>query len=101
MRFLYCLPFALLWLVLVHFVGEFPLPTLLALGGVIGGLLLALVSRWMAAVGARRRRRRVTRLLRARISDVAERLVLTPVRTELKAYAETGELLQRAAGNHR
>ena len=82
-------------------IGEFPLPTLMALGGVIGGLLLALVSRWIAAVGARRRRRRVTRLLRSRIAEVAERMVLAPVRTELKAYAETGELLQRAAGNHR
>jgi GTP-binding protein EngB required for normal cell division len=79
-------------------VGEIPLPTLLAIGGIVAGLLLALLSRWIAAWGARRRRRRVTRLLRGRIADVAERLVLTPVRTELKAYAETGELLHRAAG---
>jgi GTP-binding protein EngB required for normal cell division len=79
-------------------VGELPLPTLLAIGGVLGGLILALISRWIAAFGARRRRRRVTRVLRRRIADVAERLVLTPVREELKTYAETGELLQRAAG---
>ncbi len=78
--------------------GELPLPTVLAIGGIACGLLLALLSRWIAAVGARRRRRRVTRMLRSRIAEVADRMVLTPVRQELKAYTETGALLRRAAG---
>jgi energy-coupling factor transporter ATP-binding protein EcfA2 len=63
-----------------------PLPTLLLVGGLLAGLLLALLARLLALVGARRRRRRAESRLRAAVADVADDLVLTPVRGELAAY---------------
>ena len=61
---------ALRWLALLAFgsyarlpepqppeVGDFPVPTLLLLGGVLVGVLLALVCRWLVALTARSRLR--------------------------------------------
>ena len=69
-------------------VGALPLPTVLLIGGVLAGLLLALLARALAGLGARRRRRKAEARLRASVADVADALVLTPVRVELAAYAE-------------
>jgi hypothetical protein len=69
-------------------VGVLPLPTVLLLGGLLAGLLLALLARALARLGARRRRARAEARLRAAVADVAETLVLAPVRAELAAYAE-------------
>src|SRR5690606_41940377 len=54
---------------------ELPWPTLLALGGVVVGVLVALVSRAAAAVGGRRRAARARRRLRDAVGQVADRLV--------------------------
>lgn len=66
---------------------ELPWPTLLALGGVLVGVLLALLSRAAAAVGAQRRAARARRRLRAAVGEVADRLVRLPVGEELAALA--------------
>ncbi|MBD5787222.1 50S ribosome-binding GTPase [Cellulosimicrobium terreum] len=67
--------------------GELPWPTLLALGGALAGILLALVSRAAAAVGARRRAARVRRRLREAVGRVADELVRLPLSEELDALA--------------
>jgi len=79
-------------------VSSWPLPTLLTLGGVAAGLLLAALARTAAAVGARRRRRRAQARLRERITAVAEQRLLEPVQAELERYAEAREALTRARG---
>jgi hypothetical protein len=65
-----------------------PLPTVLLIGGLLAGLLLALLARMLAVLGARRRRARAEARLRESVADVAETLVLAPVRAELAAYSE-------------
>jgi GTP-binding protein EngB required for normal cell division len=68
-------------------VGVLPLPTVLLIGGLLAGLLLALLARSLAVLAARRRRARAEARLRESVADVAQTLVLTPVRAELAAYA--------------
>jgi GTP-binding protein EngB required for normal cell division len=64
----------------------FPVPTLMLVGGVAAGLLLALVCRFLVAATARSRARSADRRLRGAISGVSEELVVAPVRAELAAY---------------
>jgi hypothetical protein len=56
-----------------------PVPTLLLVGGLLAGLLLALVSRPLVNAGARRRARQVHRRLTDRVAEVADTEVLTPL----------------------
>jgi GTP-binding protein EngB required for normal cell division len=74
----------------------FPVPVVLLLGGVVLGLLLALLCRYLVSATARSRARAADRRLRSSISAVAEELVVTPVRTELAAYDEVRESLAHA-----
>nr|WP_101523912.1 YfjP family GTPase [Nocardioides houyundeii] len=67
----------------------FPVPTLLLLGGVGLGILLALLCRVLVSLTARRRARSADRRLREAIGQVSEELVIEPVRTELAAYSAT------------
>ncbi len=78
-------------------VGVLPVPFVLLAGGLLLGVLLALVSAWLAAVGARRRGRAVDRRLREAIATVADDEVLAPVRRVLERHAATREALARAA----
>ncbi|WP_020018160.1 dynamin family protein [Promicromonospora sukumoe] len=64
-----------------------PWPTLLVLGGVLLGLLLALVCRVFGALGARRRAMAARRRLRQSVGKVADRLVREPVGEELARLA--------------
>ncbi|GAB4083832.1 50S ribosome-binding GTPase [Myceligenerans cantabricum] len=64
---------------------QVPWPTLLVLGGLLLGVLVALVSRVLAAIGARRRAAAARRRLRASVAQVADRLVRLPVGEELAA----------------
>ncbi len=76
-------------------VGELPVPTALLLGGVLLGLLLALLSGRVNAFGARRRAARVRRRLAARVREVADKAVLGPVAEELSVRARLTAALAR------
>jgi GTP-binding protein EngB required for normal cell division len=67
-------------------VGRVPVPTLLLVGGALAGVLLALLARRLAAVGARRRGRAARRRLRKRVEEVAEQRVLAPIEEELSIH---------------
>jgi GTP-binding protein EngB required for normal cell division len=56
-----------------------PLPTLLLVGGLLAGLLLALLSRPLVHAGARRRARQARRRLTERVAEVAEAEVSEPL----------------------
>ena len=77
-------------------VGSVPLPTLLLVGGVALGLLLALVCRFLVAATARRRARAADRRLRGAVRKVSEELVIEPVQNELRAYTTVRTGLDRA-----
>ena len=64
-----------------------PLPTLLVAGGLLAGLLLALVCRPLVALRARRRARTADRRLRAAVREVADDEVLVPM-AEVERDAE-------------
>ena len=64
-----------------------PWPTLMVLGGLALGLLLALVCRVFGGLGARRRAMGARRRLRQSVGVVADRLVRTPVDEELAQLA--------------
>ena len=74
-----------------------PVPTLMLLGGVTAGLLLALACRLLVRWSARSKARSADRRLRGAITDVAERMVLEPIETELAAYRTTRDGLAVAA----
>ncbi|GAA4625893.1 GTPase [Cellulomonas oligotrophica] len=66
--------------------GPLPAPTVLALGGVLLGLLLALVGRVAAGVHARGRAARARRRLHAAVGEVARRHVVGPVAAEVARW---------------
>ncbi|MEV6599108.1 GTPase [Actinoplanes sp. NPDC051346] len=74
-------------------VGEVPLPTLLLLGGLILGLLLAALLRPIVSAGAKRAGRRAEQRLRASVTEVGREYVVAPVREVLNAYAQAREAL--------
>ncbi|MDO5711112.1 MAG: 50S ribosome-binding GTPase [Micrococcales bacterium] len=76
--------------------GYVPVPTLLAVVGPLGGLLLAGWSRVFARMGARRRSRTIALRLRERISAVAQTQLLQPVRTILARHRTTRQHLDAA-----
>lgn len=65
----------------------FPIPTLLLLGGIGLGVLLALVCRVLVSLTARRRARAADKRLRDAISSVSDELVVQPMQAELAAYS--------------
>ena len=77
--------------------GVVPVPLVLLVGGLLGGLLLALVSRWLARIGARRRGRVMDARLRASIDGVAGTEIVQPVERVLERHAATRLALSRAA----
>ena len=74
-------------------------PTLLALGGALAGLLIALAARLVNGSGARRRARRAERALRARVAETAGELVVGPVEAELAARARLCRAVALARGD--
>jgi len=73
-----------------------PWPTLMLLGGVLAGVLLALVCRALVAWTARRRARAADRRLRRAISEVSAELVVEPVQGVLTDYAAVRAGLEKA-----
>jgi GTPase Era involved in 16S rRNA processing len=74
-------------------VGPVALPTLLLVGGILGGSLLALLCRVLVGITARSRARAADRRLRAGINAVAQELVLSPLQVELASYSTVREQL--------
>jgi hypothetical protein len=74
-----------------------PLPTLLLVGGLLAGALLALVVRPFVALRARRRRRAADRRLRIAVDAVAEEQLLAPM-ADLRADAARFRAAVTAAG---
>ncbi len=83
--------------------GRLPAPTVLVLGGVLAGLLLAGLSRIGVVVGATRRERAARAALRRSVTAVTKELVVQPVQAELDRYARARAALDRAHrdGAHR
>jgi GTP-binding protein EngB required for normal cell division len=74
----------------------FPVPTLMLVGGVALGILLALCCRLLVRLTARRRARAADKRLRSAISVVSRELVVEPVEAELVAYTRVREGLSTA-----
>ncbi len=75
-----------------------PAPTVLAVGGVLAGLLLAGLARIGVEVGARRRTAKARQSLRAAIAKVTGELVIEPVKAEQSRYESARLALERARG---
>jgi hypothetical protein len=73
-----------------------PLPTLLLVGGLLAGALLALLSRPFVRLGARRRGRRARRRLLDRVADVARSEVSEPLADARADHARFCAAVQRA-----
>jgi GTP-binding protein EngB required for normal cell division len=73
-----------------------PIPTLMLLGGVVLGVVLAVLSRLLTTLGARRKARAVERRLRAAVAEVTDELVIDPIEAEIAAYRRTREGLAAA-----
>ena len=76
--------------------GQLPAPTVLVLGGILAGLLLAGASRVGVVVGAGRRERAARAALRRSVAGVTNELVVQPVQAELDRYARARSALERA-----
>ena len=79
-------------------VGVLPVPTLLLGAGLVLGALTALMTRWLAAVGARRRRSVVGARLRDAVTAVAHQRIVEPVAVVLERHRLTRERLDAARG---
>lgn len=79
-------------------VGPFATPFLLLVGGLLGGLLLAAIARWLARIGARKRAALVDKRLRRSIGEVADARVLEPVAAVLDQHARARAGIGRARG---
>lgn len=66
--------------------GGIALPLILLVGGVVVGILLALVCKLLVRITARRRAAAADRRLRDAVSSVSGELVVAPVEAELAAY---------------
>jgi GTP-binding protein EngB required for normal cell division len=64
-------------------IGSWPLPTLLALGGLALGFLVAVAGRRFAAIGAQRRAKRARADLATEVGRVVQSVVVEPVNAEL------------------
>ena len=73
----------------------YALPTILLLGAIALGMLLALVCRFLVRATARRRAASADRRLRAAVHEVADELVVQPITAELTAYAVVREGLAK------
>ncbi|MGH3506918.1 MAG: GTPase [Nocardioidaceae bacterium] len=76
--------------------GGLPVPTLLLIGGVVLGLVVAGLSRLAARWSARRRAKRAEASLHAAIAKVVDDLVVEPMQDELDAYARCRDGVEAA-----
>ncbi len=66
-----------------------PLPTAMAIGGLLLGPIIAVLTRPLVRLGVARRRRKVAAQLRAGVTKVGDTLVLGPVSTVLSQHRAT------------
>jgi hypothetical protein len=76
-------------------IGILPVPLVMLVGGVLLGVLLGVVSRWWARIGARRRKAVVGKRLTDAVAEVADERVLIPIDEVLDRHRETREQLER------
>lgn len=76
-------------------VGILPVPFLMLVGGLGFGILLGVLARWWAKVGARNRKSVIAQRLRVSVATVADERVLIPVDEVLDRHRETREHLDR------
>jgi GTP-binding protein EngB required for normal cell division len=77
---------------------QVPVPTMLLVGGVALGVLLAVLCRVLVGRSARARARRADHRLREAVDQVADELVIAPLQAEIDAYRTTTDGLRVAAG---
>ena len=77
-------------------VGPIPLPYVLVVAGLLLGWLLALMSRWFAGIGARRRSKAVAGRLRQAVVKVAAGTLVDPVNAVLTRHSTTRAQLDAA-----
>ena len=75
-----------------------PAPTVLTIGGVLAGLILAGLARIGVEVGARRRMSRARQALLAAIAKITGELVVAPVQAEQDRYERARLALERVVG---
>lgn len=104
-----CLVAGVLWLLVAGGVGltgvsvavpqwlSIPIPFWLLVIGLVLGIGIALLSRWLAGVGARRRAKRIRRRLDDAISGVADEQLVAPIRAILDEHRVVREQLAVAA----
>ncbi len=76
-----------------------PVPTVLLVAGILGGLLVAFLARLAVGAGARRRARTAQRRLSERVAAVGDELIVAPVQEELEARGRLCAAAARAAGD--
>ncbi|OLL15813.1 GTPase family protein [Actinomyces oris] len=98
-----------LWLVAIHVLedylllisidvprwGTVPWPTILLLGGLLIGLVLAGLGTFLARLQARRHSRRIIESLRRATDEVIDVELVEPLRTETQGWAELTRILER------
>ncbi|SDY22185.1 GTP-binding protein EngB required for normal cell division [Micromonospora pattaloongensis] len=77
-------------------VGVAPLPTVLLIGGLLLGLLIAALVRPVTGWAARRAGRRARQRLESAVAEVGRDHVVAPVRAVLRSYAEARDALHAA-----
>jgi len=100
-----------LWLVAIHVLedylllisidvprwGAVPWPTVLLLGGLLIGLVLAGLGTFLAGLQARRHRRRIVERLRRATDEVVNAELIEPLRAETHGWVELARILERIA----
>lgn len=76
----------------------FPVPTLLLVVGLLGGIVLAVIGRLLARTSAKRAARAARAALRAEVAGVAERQIAAPVAAELATLEQFRQALGTARG---
>lgn len=79
------------------YLGPLPVPTLLLVGGLVIGALLGVLVRAAAGPAARRRGRRVRRVLLDAVDGVAQQRVIAPVAAVLDDHRSTREALAQVS----
>jgi GTP-binding protein EngB required for normal cell division len=74
--------------------GQVPLPTVLAIGGALLGVLVAVLGRQIATVGAARRGERAREQLSAGIAQTVDAAVINPLNAELEAMRAAQERIR-------